>query len=440
MTDYNTLLYGSGQVNRSGLLTALEKRGAYVIIAGEDPEALSPGNVNVLVYGGVLFNYDATDALTAHDGVSCIVTADGKRFKTDQLGNDDSRNTAVLDKDLDTPPGSPTVGDRYIVAAGGTGAWTGKDEQIARFTARGWKFTVPNAWDIAFVEDEGLYYHYDDSGDWVSGLAGLTIADTSISLKKLKYFPLGVAVENQTTNDPPGGPADGVAYIVGGAPSGAWVGHSLEVAIYETSAWVFYAGYEGARVYDKNLNAHYTHNGATWATPAVDPEVYVGRMTFNNDATKEMTGLSGYSVVRLRGVNIMPVNDNVQFRLRISSDGVTFLSSNHAGNIFNVEGTTTAGNNVNNSSAFEIDDPQNSLGIGNNSGDGGLSFDLTFRNFNQAQKTHLSGTFVYGDTGGNVTGGTITQWHTGQTAMQAIQALFSNNNLASGHIDVWGTP
>ena len=32
---------------------------------------------------------------------------------------------AVLDRDLSTPPASPTAGARYIVAASPTGAWSG---------------------------------------------------------------------------------------------------------------------------------------------------------------------------------------------------------------------------------------------------------------------------------------------------------------------------
>ena len=37
---------------------------------------------------------------------------------------------------------------------------------------------------------------------------------------------LNTRVENMTTNAPPGSPADGVCYIVGGAPTGAWAGHA----------------------------------------------------------------------------------------------------------------------------------------------------------------------------------------------------------------------
>ena len=45
---------------------------------------------------------------------------------------------SVLDKNLSTPPVSPSTGDRYIVAAGGTGAW----EQGHRWT--GWRSEPKN--------------------------------------------------------------------------------------------------------------------------------------------------------------------------------------------------------------------------------------------------------------------------------------------------------
>ncbi|KAA6404504.1 phage tail protein [Candidatus Tokpelaia sp.] len=52
---------------------------------------------------------------------------------------------AVLALDLQAPPASPHLGDVYLVAAGGTGAWAGKDGQIAEW--RGdtdkWRFTQP---------------------------------------------------------------------------------------------------------------------------------------------------------------------------------------------------------------------------------------------------------------------------------------------------------
>lgn len=64
----------------------------------------------------------------------------------------------VLDKDLSTPPASPSTGDRYIVAAGGTGAWSGHDDEIAEWSGAAWTFTVPTTGMTTWVVDESEFY------------------------------------------------------------------------------------------------------------------------------------------------------------------------------------------------------------------------------------------------------------------------------------------
>lgn len=61
---------------------------------------------------------------------------------------------AVLDRDLATPPGSPATGDRYIVAASPTGAWSGKAGQVAAWDGAAWVFHAPEPGWLAFVVDE----------------------------------------------------------------------------------------------------------------------------------------------------------------------------------------------------------------------------------------------------------------------------------------------
>ena len=60
---------------------------------------------------------------------------------------------AVKSRTTATPPGSPAIGDTYIVAPSATGAWAGKDGKIATHVDAGWDFITPaNGW-LAYVND-----------------------------------------------------------------------------------------------------------------------------------------------------------------------------------------------------------------------------------------------------------------------------------------------
>lgn len=58
-----------------------------------------------------------------------------------------------------TPPSLPNNGDLYIVGASATGAWVGKDDQIAYYvTEWGWQFYQPQeGYTIRVIADEKLY-------------------------------------------------------------------------------------------------------------------------------------------------------------------------------------------------------------------------------------------------------------------------------------------
>jgi len=73
---------------------------------------------------------------------------------------------SVLDRDLTAPPGSPADGDRYIVASGATGDWTGWDLNVALWTDGAWLRLPPRTGWRAWVEDEGLLLVYDGAG-WI---------------------------------------------------------------------------------------------------------------------------------------------------------------------------------------------------------------------------------------------------------------------------------
>ena len=52
------------------------------------------------------------------------------------------------------PPGSPTLGDRYFVPAGATGAWAGQSGKIARRLSASWSFVTPGVGLAAYIVDE----------------------------------------------------------------------------------------------------------------------------------------------------------------------------------------------------------------------------------------------------------------------------------------------
>ncbi|MFZ5913641.1 MAG: DUF2793 domain-containing protein [Pseudomonadota bacterium] len=72
---------------------------------------------------------------------------------------------AVLDRDLAAPPANPAEGDRYLVAAGASGAWAGQSGKIAAWQAGAWNFRAPRDGWRAWVVDEAAFVFYG-AGVW----------------------------------------------------------------------------------------------------------------------------------------------------------------------------------------------------------------------------------------------------------------------------------
>lgn len=81
---------------------------------------------------------------------------------------------SVADRDLATPPGSPAEGDRYIVAAGATGAWAGHDGKIAAWQDAAWMLYAPAEGWIAWVADENALLAFDGAA-WVTAAAAAAL-------------------------------------------------------------------------------------------------------------------------------------------------------------------------------------------------------------------------------------------------------------------------
>lgn len=105
---------------------------------------------------------------TAHLSLTLVETAQAQKEVTVNEAfkrMDAVLNTGAIDKDLATPPGSPTDGDVYIVATSPTGAWSGHAGHIAYFDQT-WQFVVPNEGMLLWVKDEDSLYCCYGSATW----------------------------------------------------------------------------------------------------------------------------------------------------------------------------------------------------------------------------------------------------------------------------------
>lgn len=127
----------------------------------------------------------------------------------------------VKDRDLATPPGSPSDGDAYLVAASPTDAWAGQAGKIALRISTAWVFiTAKEGFEIE-VEDEDAAFTYR-GGSWVSSGGSTTIqfpveeegVEESATVQRLNFtgnVDVSVAGSEATINIPtPASEVDGL--------------------------------------------------------------------------------------------------------------------------------------------------------------------------------------------------------------------------------------
>ena len=104
---------------------------------------------------------------------------------------------------LTVPPGSPAEGDRYIVAAGATGAWAGKAGNLALWTNGAWAFYVPRAGWTCYIAATSNLWAYSGSA-WVAVTGGgsafpdtaFEITDNADATKKMRVELSGITTGN----------------------------------------------------------------------------------------------------------------------------------------------------------------------------------------------------------------------------------------------------
>ncbi|MBX9814173.1 MAG: DUF2793 domain-containing protein [Sphingomonas sp.] len=71
-----------------------------------------------------------------------------------------------------TPPAAPQPGEAWIVAAGASGAWSGRVGAIAGWTGGGWRFVAPREGLALWLSDSGVPARYR-AGAWTTGANAL---------------------------------------------------------------------------------------------------------------------------------------------------------------------------------------------------------------------------------------------------------------------------
>jgi hypothetical protein len=162
---------------------------------------------------------------------------------------------AVLDRDLATPPASPADGDRYIVAAGASGAWAGQSGNIAALQDAAWAFYAPrNGW-LAWIADESLLVVWSGTAWTAAGGGSASVNPTPL---------VGVNATADTTNR-----------LAVASPATlfnhAGSGHQLKVnksTSADTASLLYQTAFSGRAELglsgDDNLHVKVSADGTTW--------------------------------------------------------------------------------------------------------------------------------------------------------------------------------
>lgn len=315
----------AANVNASALLSALTAEFALALQDAADITSLdlSGDAVRAVIVDKAIFEYDAADTTTVHDGVTTLVSSDGKRFKTNSAI---VLNRSVKSSTTASPPGSPAAGDQYRVPAAPSGGWASFGNHLAIWTGTAWVYRTPGSLGVGYfhyVEDTDTFEYYDASSAW----AAFALLEASAVDPRYERYPFGLSIENQTTTSPPGSPATGVAYIVGTSATGAWSGEDGKVAIWLGAAWQFFAPYEGARVYDKALDRPLLYESGIWADGSAGRVkgfqvslAQTGSGTLNDDTTPENANQTGNNSLLLATITYAAKDTGNKLRFRMSGE------------------------------------------------------------------------------------------------------------------------
>jgi len=181
----------------------------------------------------------------------------------------------VVDRDLTAPPVSPANGDRYIVATGASGAWAGKDGQLAAWLDGAWAYYPPQEGWLAWVADEDSLVAWDGSSWVTAGGGGLLNPAPLVGVNATADSTNRLAVKSDAVllshDDVTPGTGDQRTVLNKAADS-------------NTASVLFQTGYSGRAEFgttgDDDFHVKVSPDGSTWHE-ALSIEQSTGRSVFH---------------------------------------------------------------------------------------------------------------------------------------------------------------
>jgi len=111
---------------------------------------------------------------------------------------------------------------------------------------------------------------------------------------------LHCAIEDER-NTPPTAPVDGQNWLVGSAPTGAWVGQNGKIAMRQLGQWLFASASDGVQVLNKATGQRIGRIAGAWRTPAA-PAAPSGGSVIDAEARSALSSL----VTALKSAGVLP--------------------------------------------------------------------------------------------------------------------------------------
>jgi hypothetical protein len=236
---------------------------------------------------------------------------------------------AVLDRDLNAPPGSPTEGQRWIVKASPspTGAWAGHGDHVAAWQDGGWVFSVPKAGWLAYVADEGAMVAWSGTA-WAAALdviAGIT------TLQNLSLLGVGTTADSTNPFSAKLNNALWTAKTVAEGGDGNLRYKMSKESAAKTLSLLLQDNFSGRAEVgltgDDNLHVKVSADGSTWLD-AVTIDKSTAKLTLgtgftDQTATRAQVAAAPFDALAFNG---MQINGNVDVSQELGTTGATLAS------------------------------------------------------------------------------------------------------------------